>query len=367
MTVRTVAILGAGHGGCAAAADLTLRGFRVRLHARNAERLAPLRARGGIEAHGVQQGFATPEVMTTDLAEAIRGAELIMLVVPSVAHSFYAQALASLLDGSVPVMLNPGHTGGGLHFLADLRAAGYAGPLPLCETVSLTYITRMEGPAKVGIYSYAKRLRFAALPARRTAELFALVQPLYPGIQAASSALESALGNVNAVFHPPGMLMNAGWIESTRGDFLFYNQGITPGVARATAAVDAERMAVAAALGVPAISFLQTFYEFGATTAEAYASGDIARACRESAPNATIKSPPSLDDRYIHEDVGTGLVPMAALGRLAGVPTPTMDALIHLASLLLGVDFNQTGLTLEKLGAAGMTPQALLRFVEEDA
>ena len=33
-SVRTVAVLGAGHGGCAAAADLTARGFDVRLHAR---------------------------------------------------------------------------------------------------------------------------------------------------------------------------------------------------------------------------------------------------------------------------------------------------------------------------------------------
>ncbi|WP_149536773.1 NAD/NADP-dependent octopine/nopaline dehydrogenase family protein [Siccirubricoccus phaeus] len=367
MPVRCVAVLGAGHGGCAAAADLMLRGFRVRLHARSTARLAPLRARGGIEAHGVQAGFVTPEAMTTDLAEAISGADLIMLVVPSVAHSHYARALAPLLDGSVPVMLNPGHTGGGLHFLNELRLAGYRGKLALCETVSLTYISRMEGPAKVGIYSYARKLRFAALPATRTAELFALVQPLYPDIQAASSALESALGNVNAVFHPPGMLMNAGWIEATGGDFLFYREGITPAVARVTAAIDAERMAVAAALQVPAISFLQTFYEFGATTAEAYASGDIARACRESAPNATIKSPASLDDRYIHEDVGTGLVPMAALGQVAGVKTPTMDALIHLASLSLDVDFLSAGLTLEKLGIAGMTPQALRHLVEEGA
>ena len=77
--VRRVAVLGAGHGGCAAAADLMLRGFKVRLHARSAARLAPLLARGGIEAHGVQTGFVTPEVMTTDLAEAIAGADLIML------------------------------------------------------------------------------------------------------------------------------------------------------------------------------------------------------------------------------------------------------------------------------------------------
>ncbi len=74
--------------------------------------------------------------------------------------------------------------------------------------------------------------------------------------------------------------------------------------------------------------FIDAFYEAGLTTKAARDSGDIARACRESAPNKTIKSPPSLDHRYVHEDVGYGLVPMAALGRLAGVPTPTIDALI---------------------------------------
>src|SRR6202035_4255073 len=100
MSIRTVAVLGAGHGGCAAAADLGRRGFGVRLHARSAERLAPLRARGGIEARGVHQGLVPVDLMTTDLAEAVRGADLIMLVVPSVAHEPYAQALAPLLgDG----------------------------------------------------------------------------------------------------------------------------------------------------------------------------------------------------------------------------------------------------------------------------
>jgi len=56
MAVKSVAILGAGHGGFAAAADLTSRGFEVRLQARNADRLKDLRARGGIEARGIVQG-----------------------------------------------------------------------------------------------------------------------------------------------------------------------------------------------------------------------------------------------------------------------------------------------------------------------
>jgi opine dehydrogenase len=365
MAVRSVAILGAGHGGCAAAADLTTRGYSVRLHARNPERLAPLRARGGIEARGIVQGLVPIDLLTNDVGEAVRGADLIMLVVPGVAHAYYARALAPLIDGSVPIFINPGHTGGGLHFLHELREAGYGGPVRTCETVSLTYITRMEGPGIVNVYSTLKRLRFAALPGRDVDDLFALIKPLYPEIEPATSVLETGLSNLNAIFHPPGMIMNAGWIEHTNGDFLFYREGFTDSVGRVTAAVDAERMAIAGALGVPAISFLEFFHEAGLTTKAARDSGDISRACRESEPNKTIKSPSSLDHRYVHEDVGHGLVPIGALGQLAGVASPTIAALTRLAGLAVGVDYARDGLTLERMGLAGKSPSELLRFVQE--
>jgi opine dehydrogenase len=363
--MRSIAILGAGHGGCAAAADLGRRGYSVRLHARNPERLAPLRAQGGIEARGIVQGLVPIDLLTSDVAEAVRGADLIMLVVPGVAHAHYAGALAPLIDGSVPVFINPGHTGGGLHFLHELRNAGYRGPVRSCETVSLTYITRMEGPGIVNIYSTTKRLRFAALPGREADALFALIKPLYSEIELATSVLETGLSNLNAIFHPPGMIMNAGWIQHTSGDFLFYREGFTDAIGRVTAAVDAERMAVARALQVPAIPFLDFFYEAGLTTKTARDSGDISRACRESEPNKTIKSPSSLDHRYVHEDVGHGLVPIAAFGGLAAVVTPTIAALIELAGLAIGVDYVRDGLTLERMGLAGKSPSELLRFVQD--
>jgi len=364
MTITTIAVLGAGHGGCAAAADLGVRGYKVRLHARNAARLAPLRAQGGIMARGVHSGLVPIEIMTTELAEAVRGADLIMLVVPSTAHEDYAGALAPLLDGSQPIFLNPGHTGGALHFLHALRRAGNRRPIKLCETVTLTYIARMEGPASVNIYSLTRRLRFAALPGRHGEEMFALVKPLYPDIVMATSVLETGFGNINAVFHPPGMIMNAGAIERSRGDFLFYREGITEAVGRVIAAVDAERIAVAAALEVPTVPFLDLFYEAGLTTKAARDSGSIARACEESAPNRAIKAPPSLDHRYVHEDVGYGLVPMAELGRLAGVGTPTIDALVRLAGVALGIDYRRDGLTLERLGISSKSPAELIRFVD---
>ncbi len=365
MAIRRIAVLGAGHGGCAAAADLTLRGFEVRLHARRAERIAAIEANGGITARGVQDGLAHIAHLTTDVAEAVDGAELIMLVVPSIAHQAYAEALTPLLDAETPIFLNPGHTGGGLHFAHALANAGFRGTPSLCETVTLTYISRLEGEATVGIYGYTKRLMFAALPARDTDTLHGLVQPLYPEIVAASSVLETGLSNMNAVFHPPGMLMNAGWIEHTEGGFLFYHEGITEAVGGVVSALDAERVAIANGLEVPTRSFLETFHAAGLTTDAALASGSVARACRESEPNKTLKSPPSLDHRYVHEDVGYGLVPMAAFARLAGIACPVIDAHIDLLSAAAGIDYRANGLTLEMMGLDGMSPDDVLDFVTE--
>lgn len=364
MALKTIAILGAGHGGCAAAADLTRRGFDVRLHARRDAPLEAIRAKGGILARGIQEGLVPIPHMTTDVADAVTGADLIMLVVPSVAHEPYAQALAPLLTPDIPVFLNPGHTGGGLHFVHELRRAGYRGDVQTCETVTLTYIARLEGEAEVGIYSYTKNLRFAAFPGRNGARLYELMRPVYPEIVAASSVLETALLNINAIFHPPGMLMNAGWIEHTGGDFLYYKEGITDSVGKVVAAVDAERMAIAGSLGIPTVRFLDAFHQAGLTTEGARDSGDIARACRESAPNATIKSPPSLDHRYVHEDVGYGLVAMSALGQLAGVPTPTIDAHIQLLSVATGRPYAEDGLTLARMGLDAVRTEDLAAFLE---
>ena len=80
--------MGAGHGGLAAAADLSLRGYEVRLHARRAATLGPIRDQGGISVQGVQSGLVDVPVLTTDVAQAVDGADLLMLVVPSVAHEF---------------------------------------------------------------------------------------------------------------------------------------------------------------------------------------------------------------------------------------------------------------------------------------
>lgn len=362
--IKKIAVLGAGHGGFAAAADLTRLGFEVALQSRNAERLSDVKSRGGITMKGVYDGFVPLNLVTTDVGEAIENAELIMLVVPSIALATYARELAPLMSPERIVLVNPGHTGGGLAFVAALREAGYRAGVQTCETVTLTYICRMDGPASVNVYSYTRNLAFAAFPGRNAETLYRLIKPIFPQIVAAANVLETALTNINAMFHPPGMLMNAGWIEHSGGNFMFYREGITESVGRVTAVIDAERMAVAKALDVPSRSFLEAFFRAGLTSQEGLQSGSISRACYLSEPNRLVKSPPQLAHRYIYEDVGYGLVPMAALGELVGVPTPAMNTFIDLANFALGIDFRKDGLTLNKMGLAGKSPTELANFLE---
>lgn len=359
-----VAILGAGNGGIAAAADLGLRGFACALTNRSPDRLEPLRQRGGVETTGVTgDAFVPVARLTPDLAEAVAGAEIVMLTVPASGQAFYARALAPLLRAEQIVVLNASNTGGALH-VARLLTEGGAPPVPIVELNSLTYICRMASPTRINISGRARTTRAGVLPAARREEVLARFRRLYPQAQPVDSVLVTSLTNLNAVLHPPGMLLNAGWIEHTAGDFFYYYEGTTPAVARVIDAVDRDRLRVAEAYGVVVSTFLDYFHEAGYTSHRAWAIRSVFEAMKDSVPNRYIKAPPNLEGRYITEDVAFGLVPLRAFAAAAGVATPTIDALIHLASAATGVDFAQTGLTAERLGLAGAGRADVLRLIE---
>jgi opine dehydrogenase len=75
------------------------------------------------------------------------------------------------------------------------------------------------------------------------------------------------------------------------------------------------------------------------------------------------RGPRSMNSRLITEDIPYGLVPLASFGRLAGVPTPVMEALITLASTINQTDYRQVGRTVESLGLVGMGIDEIVRAV----
>ena len=366
MTGTRVTVIGAGNVGCALAAHLTLGGIEVRLCNRSAARLDEIRRSGGITVTGVIEGVAAVPSLTTDVEEAVRGADVVAVTVPAPALPFYGAALADTTRDDQLLWLDPGHGGGALYLGAEIRRRRGGNPL-ICQLSTASHGSRMAGPATVGVFALAAA-SLAAFPSRDLDECHSRVDALLPGqFSRAGSVLELDLQNVNAVMHPAQMVCNASWIEATGGDFLVYREGSGPGTARIIEAVDSERVALAGDLGVPTLTLVEALAKAGYTDDEAARTGSVHLALQAGEPIGRVKAPPALDHRYLHEDVGWGLVQWINLAGVAGRPTPTMEALTTLAGTLNGVDYYRDGLTLDRMGMTGFGAEDILAYARDGA
>ena len=356
-------VVGAGHGGKAMAAHLALMGFPVTLYNRTPENVAAIKMRGGIELmsyEGGPHGFGHLVLVTSDMGEALEQAEVIMVVVPATAHADIAKAAAPhLRDGQI-VVLNPGRTGGVLEFVRVLSDNGCQADVTVAEAETLIYASRSEGPAQARIFRIKDAVPVAALPATRTPRVLKALSTAFPLFIDGTSVLHTSLNNMGAIFHPALTILNAGRIESTLGEFQFYIDGVTPSVARILDALDRERVTVAAALGIRArtgIEWLRMAYDArGATLHEAIHNQPGYRG---------IKAPPTLNHRYITEDVPMSLVPIAALGRQYGVRVRGMDSVIRQACIIHQTDYWRRGRTLDRLGIERLSVGEIMRYVME--
>jgi len=358
-------VIGAGHGGKAMAAHLALKGFPVTLYNRTPENIAAIKARGGIELESYEGGpcgFGHLALVTSDMGEALKQAKVIMVVVPATGHADIARvATPHLRDGQI-ILLNPGRTGGVLEFTHVLRECGCAADVTVAEAETLIYASRSEGPAQARIFRIKDAVPLAALPATRTSRVLDALASAYPLFIDGTSILHTSLNNMGAIFHPALTLLNAGRIESTRGEFQFYIDGATPSVVHILEALDRERVTVAAALGIRArtgLEWLKMAYN---------ASGvDLYEAIHNQPGYRGIKAPPTLNHRYITEDVPMSLVPIAALGQRYGVRVRGMDSIIRHACIIHRTDYWRRGRTLAKLGVEQLNVDEIMRYVMEGA
>ncbi len=367
------AVVGAGNGGHAMAAHLAAQGASVALYNRTAGkletlvRIGRLRATGAIEAALPVVPWEAPGprgegvIYVTDRIEAAARADVLMITVPATGHAEMAQLLAPHVREGQLVVLNPGRTLGAIEVETVFgQAFDYARPGPtVAEAQSLLYAARVMEPGHVHVFSIKKRVPLAAIPAWRTEAVLEAITPVFPQFVPAESVLHTSLDNIGAIFHPAPVILNLGRVEGGES-FDHYHQGITPSVAGILEAADAERLAVARALGVNLPSARQWLeLSYGCT------GDDLYQALQRNEGYAGIKAPLSTDTRYLWEDVPTGLVPLASLGEIAWVPTPTLHSLIHLASLAHGTDYYRRGRTLSRLGLDGIDLGMLQEYVLE--
>src|SRR5436305_5319546 len=108
-----IAVLGGGNGSFAAAADMALAGHGVRLWRRNRAQVDAHNAAGGAIAVKDFRGRHDVKLalVTNDIPETVRGAELILCPAPATAHEDIARVLAPHLTDRQVVFLPPGTFG----------------------------------------------------------------------------------------------------------------------------------------------------------------------------------------------------------------------------------------------------------------
>jgi opine dehydrogenase len=361
----SVAIIGAGIGGVYLAAHLGLAGFKLRLHDIDDARLADIRAMGGVdvEGGGGEGGFAAVERATADLRAAVDGADIIIIVTGGVAQEKVARSLAPLLRDGQIILLIQGNTGGALIARRALDAAGCPARVDVAEMDNYPYSCRRLAPARIRPIVSKRWLQIAAFPGNRIGAVWPRLSALFPQAVAAPNVLYTGFTNANAMLHVANCVANAASIERG-GDYKFYAEGVTPAVARLYEAINAERVAVAAAFGA-AVPNLADWFDRVYGVREASLDATCRRLTYDSeGPYQATGTPTALDHKYIKEDVPTGLVPMSALGAAVRSPTPAIDALIETIRHMTGKDYAAEGRTLDRLGLGVMSAAQIQRTVE---
>ncbi len=349
----TIAIIGAGIGGIYLAATLGADGCRLRLHDIDDTRLTDVRARGGIEVAGDPDRFAAIEQATTNLADAVRGAEIIVVATGGNYQETVARSLAPLLRGGEIILLIQGNTGGSLVVRRALDAAGCEAAVDIAEMDNYPYSCWRLSPTRIRPIIAKRWLQIAAFPGHRIDAVFPRLAPLFPHANPAPTVAYTGFTNANAMLHVANCVANAGKID--RGEaYKFYAEGVTPSVARLYESINAERVAVAAALGatVPNLAdwFERTYGVRGATLSETCQL----LTTNSDGPYQATGTPKSFEHKYVTEDVPVGLIPMRMLGTACGVPTPMIDAVIELVRGLTGKDFATEARTLQRMGLDGL-------------
>lgn len=363
--INKVAVLGAGNGGCAFSGHLAIKGFEVRLyeHPKFEKNIEEIRKRNGIELVRKVEGFGKLSNVTTNIKDAIQGADVVMVVVPAYAQSIIMEMALPYLENGQIVVFNPDNYGS-LRFMKMVKDKGIKKKFRVAGTASLLYACRKSSPSKVDITAVKSTMPVGVLTAADTEYILKSLKEMFSEFTLASNILEVDFGNVNMILHCPTAVLNAGRIESTKGNFEFYWEGMTESVCRVMEEMDKEKIKVGEKLGLELASTLESMRQFYSSEKEGKDLHDFLVNSRVHGGHGA-NAPKDLKHRYLSEDVPYGLCAVSSFGKLVNVPTPTIDSIIQLSSIMNGEDYMKSGMTIEKMGLSDKTHEEMMKYIIE--
>lgn len=400
---KPIAILGAGGVGKPCAADCKLAGREVRLW--DDPRFAPKSLKNvektGIKLSGPQTngvmydrlGVAFMDMVTDDLAKAVKGAGLVVVTTVALGHKALFEKLIPLLEDGQIVHVIPDNYGTLLlrKMMHEAKCTtkvivGGWGTSPYGARVLVKGgLTTNE----VNIGDRVLLMRGAAIPATDN-EVFVESAKHFPpfdpctfasdledfGYQIGDTVLDVSLSNINPVIHVPGAILGAAVMQNftlfgqKQQNYSLYAHGLCPATAEVQVDFWKETVAVAEACGTD-IAPVDTDYFFCRSSIygpEYMGKGykipfDYDMRYRQEPYG---DGPFTLENRYITEDIPICCYLIQELGKKFGVQTPVIDAMITLGCSMLKRDLmKDAGYSLEYLGIGHMTKEQLNKWLRE--
>lgn len=352
-----IAILGAGNGGSAVAADLTIKGHDVTL-IKTSDTMHKAHFQYLKDTNGkivMVENVKTTTVMlnrvSTDLS-LVENAELIIIYVQTNYHDSLIRRIAPFLKDGHTILIEPG-------YLSTAYFNEY------CSNVDITIIEaesspidcRIVEPGIIKVSFRNVRNPLGVYPVGHKDGIEGKMGQLGYNFYYLSSVIEAALHNPNLIVHTVGAVMSIPRIEYSKGDYCMYWEVFTPSVWNILLELDNEKMNVLERLGCPKISYVDAC-KYRNTLDENMDATAVFFEYAHS-PNV-VQGPHVVDSRYITEDVSQGLVLLESLAKKFNISTPICSALIDIAGAALKKDFRREGRTLERLGAKNV-----LKIIED--
>lgn len=352
-----ISVIGAGNGGQAMAAHLSLMQHTVYLFNRNAERIEPIVQTKTIQLHGVINQTVKINNIGTSWQEAIQEQEIIMVCTTADAHHDVAKQIAPFITENQIIVLNPGRTLGAIAFSYYLSKYSTK-RVYIAEAQSLIYACRNTGANSVSILGIKKYVPLAAYPSSDTPYVLQVLNPIFNAFVPAQNSLTCGLNNIGAILHPCISLLNAQSIA--HGQLFYFYRNLDADTASLLEQLDQERLALGSALNLSLISLS----EWVSLAYENIQGHTLVEKIKNNPAYYDILSPKTLHSRMMLEDIPTGLMPMIDLGIQFNVEMPLMKSICTLCQTLLNNKFEKEARLLHSIGLSQIPSNQLMDILQ---
>ena len=309
------------------------------------------------------EGTATLARTTDDVFAALAAGDVLITCLPAGPQETFTRLVLPLVEPRHTLVLLAGPLTSLVHakWLRD-HGRGVNGLPTLVESDVTPLVAHLRASDHVHVSDLVAEPGLGVFPADRTAATLDLLRPVLPDARPHRHVLSAALAAVVPFVRAATALLNMGALQHVRGGFALFADGFSPGVARVVEALDVERRALAAALGLELPTAAEALHRWGLAPlgglwAAVNGSQALTRELGRSLGRERVCPDEPLDAAapYLRAWLG--------VAGLFGVSMPLLQAFVAVNDAA-APDGEAASLSLGDFGLGGMDREGLIRFLE---